>query len=285
MRFALAVLLFFLAIPSAFCQEPSQPSQQDIDPAPFCATIGQNLEHPEALADACRYALSLKQRLPNVICDQTTTRYLRPAPGYFGRRVQDVLTAHVIYEDGRERYSDLKVNGKPQDLGTAEKRGQYTTGEFGTDLIFAFTAPNHPSFRYLRKDSHAHHHTFVYESMVRREDNHGWVLATNGRTTYPEFAAEISVDQTTHEIVRFQLKVTPEKDFPLSNIELQTQYEDLPLGDGTRFVLPTQSGSESCLWNSRHRIVFCNENVLEFKNCHKFRARSKILADGVTGPQ
>jgi hypothetical protein len=249
---------------------------------PFCASIGQNLEHPEALADACRFALSLKQRLPNVICDQTTYRYIRPSWEFYGRRMKDELTAHVIYEDGGERYSDRKINGKPESIEDSAFQGQYTRGEFGTDLIFAFKPENHAVYSFLRTESHAHHHVFVYESKVSRENNRGWVLGANGRNTYPEFLAEIWVDQSSHHMVRFLLKATPENDFPLSDVRLSTDYEDLPLGDGTKFVLPVESESNSCMWKvPGRRIAFCSDNVLHFKNCHKFGASSRIVTDSV----
>lgn len=279
MRLVLAILLFALAASEAWCQQAT-PSAA---PPSFCDQVGKSVEHPEALEDACRFVLSLRQRLPNVICDQTTSRYIRPPLGDVGKRLTDVVTAHVIYEDGHERYSDLKINGKPQTNPMSEVQGQYSRGEFGTDLIFAFQGENHAAYRFLRKDSLTHHHVFVYEAKILREDNHGWVLSTNDRTTYPEFDAEISVDQTTHDIVQFEVKATPGKDFPVSDVEVSTQYEDLPLGDGTHFVLPTLSVSGSCLWNdSRRRMAFCNENELEFTNCHKFGASSRIVTDGVS---
>jgi hypothetical protein len=282
MRFLLAAFLFLLP-PAAFCQQ--SPSQAQVDRGAYCNSISQKLEHPEALADACRFALSLRQRLPNVICDQATYRYVRPSWEFYGRRMKDELTAHVIYEDGSERYSGLKINGKPESIENSALQGQYTRGEFGTDLIFAFGPENHVIYRFLRTDSHAHHRVFVYEAKVPRENNHGWLLGANGRNTYPEFLAKIWVDQSSHHMVRFELNATPESDFPLSDVRLSTNYEDLPLGDGTKFVLPVESESNSCMWNvpGRH-IAFCSDNVLRFKNCHKFGASSRILTDGVNGP-
>jgi hypothetical protein len=201
---------------------------------------------------------------------------------YDDRQVRDELTAHVIYEDGRERYSDVKINGKPQDQNLSDLQGQYTKGEFGTDLVFAFSAESLPAYRFLRKASHDGHHVFVYESKILRENNHGWVLAANGERTYPEFVAQIAVDQQSHRIVRLEVSVTPEKTFPLSDVELSTHYENLPLGDGTRFVLPKASDSRSCLWGpSRRQRAFCSDNVLHFTNCHKFGAESRIVTDGL----
>jgi hypothetical protein len=108
-------------------------------------------------------------------------------------------------------------------------------------------------------------------------------MGVNDQVSFPEVVADIWVDRVSHNIVRFDLKPIPSKDFPVSDAELQTEYEDLPLGDGTHFILPTESTSNSCFWNeAKHRIAFCDDNLLQFKNCHKFGTSSRILTDGVT---
>ena len=283
MRLPSAALLVLCSFSVAVCQQPDQPAK---DASTFCDTVGQNIQHPEALADACRFVVSLRRNLPNVVCDQTTKRYVRPTPGIFEEKPKDTVTAHVIYEDGRERYSDVTIDGVPQPKKLNELEGQYSVGEFGTDLIFTFTAENHPSYRFLRNDSLSHHHVFVYEAKVARENNHGWVLQSNGRSTYPEFLAELWIDQTSHQILRFDLTPVPDADFPVSNVQLRTEYQNLPLGDGTDFVLPIKSESSSCLWTTPKRhIAFCNYNLLAFKNCHKFRAKSRIVTDGEDPPK
>jgi len=290
MRCALTVAIIFSLILFAHGQQPNPSAVASDSPTTsndsFCDSIGKDIQHPEALTDACRFVLSLRNNLPNVICDQTTSRYVRPSPERFGEKLQDTVTAHVIYEDGRERYSDVRINGVVESKKLSEVEGQYSYGEFGTDLIFAFRAENHPVYRFLRKERFEHHHALVYEAKVSRENNNGWVIQANGHSTYPEFQAELWLDETSHQVLRFDLTPIPESDFPLSHVELLTQYESLALGDGTEFVLPVKSESTSCLWNgSKHRLAFCNYSILVFKDCHKFRAKSRILTDQDPGSQ
>lgn len=269
------VVAIFWGAPAVFSQE----SDQLADPSSCDATVN-GVEHADALADACRFALSLRQKLPNVICDQKTSRYNRPDGNLYREKLQDVITAEVIYEDGYERYSDVKVNGKAAAQDANNFVGQYTKGEFGSDLIFAFSPQNHPSYKFLRKDHVSGHKAFVFAAVVARENNHGWSIGANSRRTYPQFEAEIWLDQVSHELLREVIKPVPEPRFPVSNAKVRTDYQLLPLGDGSSFVLPVKSESESCLWDDEKRyIMFCSSNVLVFQNCHKFGVKSRIVTD------
>ena len=281
MRFLLTMLLVFVAYHRMPAQQlESQPTDDETG----CSSIVGKVEHPEALTDCCRFVVSLRQHLPNVICDQSTARYTRARPDSLRLYLQDRVTAHVIYEDGREGHSDIKIDGQPQDKQLSEVKGQYSFGEFGTDLIFVFDGGNHPNFRFLRTAKLEKQSAFVFDAIVSGGNNHGWVLQSNKLTTYPEFRAEIWLDQTTHNLLRFKVMPLPDPDFPVSNIELDTRYENIQLGDGTEFVLPVKSESSSCLWNYPKRtMAFCNYSLMTFKNCHKFRAKSRIITDGVDG--
>lgn len=275
---ASTIIVLFAACPGVFAQNPVAPASATGDKLAFCDQI--DVPHPEALADACRFALSLRRQLPNVVCDQTTYRYIRPSPMGFGDKLQDRVTAHVIYEDGHERYSDIKINGAPLTAKIDDLKGQFTVGEYGTDLIFAFNPDNHPSYRFLRQDRVHSHHAFVYEAEVSQQNNHSWGVQANQQKTYPDFVARLWLDQKTHQILRVQVVPVAEKQFPISEMSIRTDYQDLSLGDGTSFVLPTKSESGSCLWDPpKTHVIFCSSNTLEFKNCHKFRARSRIVTD------
>lgn len=268
--FALALLIPL----TAFAQDRKQSS----DPADPCDAMVAGVEHGDALADACRFALSLRHKLPNVICDQKTSRYRR-GPNY-PQRLEDVVTAHVIYEDGMERYSDVKVDGEIASEEDAKVFGEYTTGEFGSDLVFAFWPANHASYTFVRKDRIGSHKVLVYAAKVTHENNHGWKMDSGNQQSYPEFNATIWLDRDTHQVVRLDVVPVPEKEFPIFNPYIRTEYKLMSLGDGTSFVLPVQSQSGSCLWNNdRRHLAFCNVNVLSFNNCHKFSAKSHIITD------
>ncbi len=74
---------------------PASPS----DFQPYCDLLARQTNQPEALAAACRFALSLEQTLPNVICDQRTARYADNMGGSAQRL--DVVMAQVTSGAGR----------------------------------------------------------------------------------------------------------------------------------------------------------------------------------------
>jgi len=62
------------------------------------------------------------------------------------------------------------------------------------------------------------------------------------------------------------------EDFPLRSANVEIDYEDVAFGDGTSFVLPVKS-----VVNAVNRNGNRNRNVLEFYNCHKFRATAHMM--------
>ncbi len=57
------------------------------------------------------WAATFTNGLPNFVCQQMTTRYMEQSRSA-GWEAQDVVTAKVIYEDGREQYKEITVGGK-----------------------------------------------------------------------------------------------------------------------------------------------------------------------------
>jgi hypothetical protein len=62
--------------------------------------------------------------------------------------------------------------------------------------------------------------------------------------------------------------------YPISRARTVIDYRDVPLGDGSSFVLPDRSEIETC---ERGEVSECAHNVVRFKDWHKFRAKTRIL--------
>ena len=60
----------------------------------------------------------------------------------------------------------------------------------------------------------------------------------------------------------------------MQKAELLTDYDDVAFQDGTNFLLPVQASVAT-----RFRGEEATRNVLQFRNCHKFRAKSRIVTD------
>jgi hypothetical protein len=63
--------------------------------------------------------------------------------------------------------------------------------------------------------------------------------------------------------------------FPITRAKTMIDYADMPLGDGSSFVLPGKSEIEIC---EKSEGSECAHNVVRFRNWHKFGAKSRILS-------
>jgi hypothetical protein len=64
------------------------------------------------------------------------------------------------------------------------------------------------------------------------------------------------------------------KDFPSPSADLQTDNENISFADGTSFALPVAASIATRQQGEEFR-----RNVLQFRNCHKFRAETRMLLD------
>src|SRR5207253_11468126 len=96
-------------------------------------------------------AESFTETLPNYVCQQFTARFVNTSH-ITSWQAQDVVSAEVVYENGRESYRNLAVNGKPVKKSMEELGGSWSKGEFGTLLRDLFSDSTAAEFRF-RRDS------------------------------------------------------------------------------------------------------------------------------------
>ncbi|MGH9496246.1 MAG: hypothetical protein ACRD3B_14700 [Candidatus Sulfotelmatobacter sp.] len=104
----------------------SKPNAEVFFTARPCAWLPDNIPHADSVRGICQYALELPQTMPNFICDQETTRYRGKNKVPF-----DLLTALIRYEDGKESYEEIKLNGEPAPEALTNSHGLWSTGQFG----------------------------------------------------------------------------------------------------------------------------------------------------------
>ncbi|MEN6535772.1 MAG: hypothetical protein ABFD89_19065, partial [Bryobacteraceae bacterium] len=109
-----------------------QPVASQTAPAP--AAIESRPDSPDEdplIAKARETAFDFTGTLPSYICQQMITRYQSDtSPANW--RPLDVVSAEVVYEDGKEDYRNLKISGKPVKGKMEDLPGSWSTGEFGT---------------------------------------------------------------------------------------------------------------------------------------------------------
>ena len=229
----------------------------------WLAAIGQQ---SDALRKVCQYAITIPARMPNFTCDQRTSRYRSDHPS-------DIVTARVTYEDGKESYRDVRTDGDPVTDLTWLRSHTWSTGQFGADVRGIFDTGNQVSFQLI--DGNATSRTVTFRYDVERQDLALWRLRADGQLATPPYHGELRVDRKTGTLLRMSMAADDfPADFPLRSANVEIEYEDVAFGDGTSFVLPVKS-----VVNAVDQKGKRNRNVLEFYNCHKFRATAHMMPD------
>jgi VWFA-related protein len=253
---------------------------QYVNARDYCSWLPRDIAHADALRGGCEYAISLPEKMPNFVCGQETARYLGDS-----QAPVDLISASVRYEDGHESYSDVRVNDRPGSGGGEGILGLRSTGEFGGNLRAVFNRPNHALFSFSGEGNVGEHAAWIFTYQIAEQKEPLWQLHAPDQTISPSYSGELWIDQKDGDVLRFR-SVVVAKDlpqmFPMKNVDLQIDYERIAFGDGTNFVLPV----DSTLTN-----VYAGEsasrNVVQFRNCHKFRARGRLVlkADQLKGDQ
>lgn len=275
---------------------------EDSDPTPaqHCANLATGNEHAHALKTVCVFALSFQQKLPNYICDERIKRWDTAADFRnpdnsrmrvnasqatstdFDRRpelrLNEVIDTQVTVEDGKDSYSNTRVNGKPSDKMLPQMPGMLSAGEFGMQLQHLFEPENNARFEFKKEVKVNSRPTLLFEFKIREGDNKSFnVWDVNSIRWEPGYSGSMWVDAKTLQPVRLDIKSTrmPFKTV-IQNVEASTEYGDIALADGTTFLLPIKSTAVAC--GAKRWDEICFRNELVFTNCHKFRAEAQILS-------
>ena len=215
-------------------------------------------------------ASSFVEGLPNYICQENTTRYASETrvPSW---NVIDVVSAEVVYENGKESYRNLTINGKATKK-PPEESGAWSTGEFGTILANLFSPGTDAAFKYAQDDTIAHLAASVYDFQVARPRS-SWKIWVPGQYILPAYKGSVWLDkQSGHTLrIEMQAKDIPEE-FPRVSVETAVDFEYISLGTPEKFLLPVHAEVLSCARGSNE----CDRNVIEFRNYHKFTGESTI---------
>ncbi len=216
---------------------------------------------------------SFSATLPNYIATQFITRYQsdsRPVNWH----ALDVVSAEVVYEDGKESYRNVSVNGRQTHKGLEDTGGAWSTGEFGTMLrdLFASTTP--ASFRFARESAAAGLTVRVYEFEVPRPNSH-WHVETGGQSIVPAYRGSIWIDPRSGRVLRIetQARFLP-SEFPLDTVETAVDYSGVRIGS-EQALLPVHAETLACQRGSNE----CSRNVIDFRNYHKYGADSNVTFD------
>lgn len=226
---------------------------------------------PDLIERARDWALSFTETLPNYVCQQFTTRYLK-VPGQRDWQAKDVVSANVVYEHGREDYRNVAINGKPQSKKMEELPGSWSTGEFGTTLRSLFNPGRQARFKYVKNSQISGMTASVYDYNVDRMHS-DWRVQLGGQSIIPAYSGRVWIDQKTGRVIRIEMQADDiPKDFPLDRVESANDYGLVRLATADQYMLPLHAETLSC----ERGTTFCSRNTIEFRNYKKFSGEAVI---------
>ncbi|MGA3237186.1 MAG: hypothetical protein ABSG03_12840 [Bryobacteraceae bacterium] len=234
--------------------------------------IEGSLRHQDDLIRrAADTALDFTETLPNYVCQELMSRYQsesRPA----NWQALDVVGTEVIYENGKEDYRKVTVNGRPVNKKLEEVGGSWSTGEFGTVLISLFSPGTATEFHYRRDSRIAGILTKEYDFTVTHAHSN-WRISMGSQSYDPGYSGTAWIDPATARVMRIEMSARSfPSDFPSDDVESATDYEYIRLGDAKQYLLPVHSETLSCLRGTND----CNRNVIDFRNYRKYTGESTI---------
>ncbi len=210
------------------------------------------------------------QSLPNYVCTETMARFVsNTRPANF--QPIDVVSTEVVYENQKESYRNITINGKPVKKAMEEMEGAWSTGEFGTIVLQLFAPYTAADFK-LRKEARiAGQEAAVYDFQVVRERSN-WHIQVPGQSTVPAYRGAVWIGKQTGQVFRIEMEsLRMPKDFPIDKVESAVDFEYIRIGE-QQFLLPVHAETLSCQRGSND----CSHNVIDFRNYHKFHGESTI---------
>jgi hypothetical protein len=213
---------------------------------------------------------SFTESLPNYVCKEQVARFVSTTHKV-DWHAQDVVATDVVYDNHREQYKNLTINGKPVKKGEEEKSGAWSTGEFGTVLVDLFSPATSAAFRQRGNATIAGRAASLYDFSVEQPNSH-WRVTMASQSVFPAYKGSVWIDQETSRVLRIEMQsFRMPTEFPLDKVESATDYEFVRIGD-QRFLLPVHAETLSCERGTDN----CSRNVIDFRNYHKFTGESSI---------
>jgi hypothetical protein len=221
-------------------------------------------------------ALDFTEKLPNYVCQEFMSRYestTKPVSWH----ALDVVGMEVVYQDQKEDYRKITLNGRPVNKKLEELGGAWSTGEFGTVLIDLFAPQTAADFHYVRDSRMAGVLTKEYTFNVTHANSH-WTIHMGSQQYDPAYKGSVWIDPKTARVMRIEMQAYGfPTDFESDDVESATDYEYVRLGDAQQYLLPVHAETLSC----QRGTPYCSRNTIDFRNYKKYTGESTItFGDG-----
>lgn len=217
-------------------------------------------------------------RLPNFRAKQVTSLFhsiSRPVKWI----PDNVVAAEISYEDERETYGDIHIDGKRPGNAPATADADYmrsldkawSTGDFETLSHCVFSELDDSDFRKVRTEHDEKGDLVVYE-FTRASPSICVGVLFKSEVAYPAYKGQMKVNARTRQVVHVELEATNiPPAFPLDRAERSADIEAVEIG-GEQYQLPITAYWFGCFRNS----YSCFLNRMDFRNYRVFEADSTV---------
>ena len=227
-------------------------------------------EQAKLLEEARQAALTYSDTLPDFLCTETIRRMIDPRGDNRWRHI-DTLTVRLSYFEHKEDYKLTAVDGKATTVAFLDVGGALTTGEFGTRLMAIFMPSSKAVFEWKGWTHLRGRRAAVFRYRIAKENSTSQIMfgtsATDRRSIIVAYRGEVSIDETTHRVLRLTALAEIPVGFPIRETNSSIEYDFREVG-GRDFLLPVSADSVLRRGNEK------SENQVEFREYRKFHSES-----------
>ncbi|MBI3476779.1 MAG: hypothetical protein HY010_13690 [Acidobacteria bacterium] len=246
--------------------------------APECAPWATGNLSP--LLRTCEYVASLRRSLPDFVCEQTAES---GGPEY----PTVVIHARVSYEDGRNQYTHVVVDGPSgygEKVDAVDLMSLVTNRNFGAELIDLFQPPFAVDFKVHNDEMLNSVPASVYRFHIPAAKNQFWTIGDNKTTLHPSYEGELYVDRNSGRPLRTVVRLTGlPRSFQIKSATFDTSYNDVDIADLGVFLLPAYSEVNLSVRTPRHLrrensdSAYRVRNVVWFHDCKKLAGKAHCI--------
>jgi hypothetical protein len=190
-----------------------------------------------------------------------------------------VVAAEIGYEENREFYSDIRIDGKrpgnaSETVGSDYMRSldkAWSTGDFETISHCLFSELEDSDFRRTAVERGSEGDVVAYEFAGRRSSA-CIALKFRSEIAYPAYKGLMKVHARTHELLHVELEATDlPAAFPLDRAERSVDLATVSIGT-SEYRLPVTGYWFGCFRNS----YSCFLNRMDFRDYRRFEADSTV---------
>jgi hypothetical protein len=245
-------------------------AEVEVEPDGTVATRSADQTKDPVLEKARAAAASFVEGLPNYVCQELIARFVSTSHKV-DWQAQDIVSAELVYEDGRERYRNIAINNKPTKKEMQDLPGAWSTGEFGTVLADLFSPATAADFTSQGEAKASGRLALVYDFMVEREHSH-WHIMAPSQSVEPAYKGSIWIDKATGNILRVEMQTRQmPREFPFDKVESAVDYQYVRFSE-KQFLMPVHAETLTC----QRGTSVCSRNKIDFRNYHKYSSESDV---------